>query len=72
MSALGTVIKRISRVTGGLGNKRTNKDHVNYSIVEIGENTEKSPGDFKRFAVTLTPVKNHQLNLVAKILERVK
>ena len=31
--------------TGRLRNKRTNGDHPNYSIVDIGQNTEKSPGD---------------------------
>ena len=46
--------------TGELGNKRTNEDHPNYSIIKIGYNTEESPRDL-RFAVTLTPVRNHQL-----------
>ena len=31
----------------------------NYSIVEIGQNTEKSPGDLRRFAITQTPMKDH-------------
>ena len=46
--------------TGGLGNKRTSGDYSDYSIVEIGQNTEKSPGDL-RLAVTQTQVANHQL-----------
>ena len=29
-------------------------------------NTEKSPGDLKKLAVTQTPVKNHQLKLMRK------
>ena len=33
-------------------------DHSNYSIVEIGQNTEKSPGDSKRLAVTQIPVED--------------
>ena len=37
--------QRIDQGTGGLGNKRTGRDHTNYSIVKIGQNTEKSPGD---------------------------
>ena len=45
--------------TGGLGNKKTSGDHPNYGIVEINQNTEKSPGDLKRLVVTLTSVKNH-------------
>ena len=27
-------------------------DHLKYSIVKIGQNTEKSPGDLRRLAVT--------------------
>ena len=37
--------------TGGLGNKRTSGDHSNYSIVEIGQNTKKRPGDSRKLAV---------------------
>ena len=29
-------------------------DKPNYSITEIGKNTEKSPGDLRRLAVTQT------------------
>ena len=36
------------------------------TIVEIGQNTEKSRGDLKRLAVTQTPEKNYQLTLVWK------
>ena len=39
-------------------------DHPNYCIIKIGQNTEKSPGDLRRRAVTQTPVKGHQLTLV--------
>ena len=37
--------QRIFKGIGGLGNKMTSGDHPNYSIVEIGQNTEKSPED---------------------------
>ena len=50
--------------TGGLENKRTSGDRPNYSIIEIGENTEKSPGDLRRLAVIQTPVRNHRLTPV--------
>ena len=33
-------------------NGRTIGDHLNYSIVEIGQNSEKTPGDLKSFAFT--------------------
>ena len=53
--------QRIGTGTGGLGNKRTTVDHPKYSIVEIGQNTKKSPGDLRRLAVAQTPVENHQM-----------
>ncbi len=40
--------KRIINGTGGLGNKRTSGDHPNNSIIENGQNTEKSLGDLRR------------------------
>ena len=49
---------------GRVRNQRMSQDHPNYSIVKIDQNTEKSPGDLRRLAVTQTPVKNHQLTLV--------
>ena len=45
----------------------TSRDYPNYSIAEIGQNTEKSPIDLKILAITQTPVKDHQLTLVGKI-----
>ena len=45
--------------TGGLGGWRTNGDHSKYNIVENRQNTEMSPGDLKRLAVTQPPVKDH-------------
>ena len=53
--------------TGELGNKRS-RYHPNYSIVEISQNTEKSPGDLRRLAVTQTLVRNHQLTLVSPLV----
>ena len=65
IGALGTVNKGIGTGMRGLGNKWTSGDHPNYSIIEIDQNTEKSPGDFRRL-VTQTPVKNHHLNAGVK------
>ena len=56
--------QRFNKVTGGPRFKRTNGDHPNYCITEIGHNTEKSHGDLKRFAVTLAPMKDHQPTLM--------
>ena len=39
------------------------------TIQTTGQNTETSPGDLWRLAVTQTPVKNHQLILMWKTLE---
>ena len=30
-----------------VGNKRANRDHLNYSIVDVKQNTEQSPGKLK-------------------------
>ena len=54
----------IGQETGGIGKKRTNGDHPDYSIIKIGQNAVKSPGELRRLAVTQTPVKNNILMLV--------
>ena len=43
---------------GGFGSWRTDRDHPNDSIIDDGQNTEKSPGDLRSLDVTQTPVKN--------------
>ena len=53
--------QRISKTTGELGNNWTSGDYPNYSIAEIGQNTELSPGDLRRIVVTQTPMWNHRL-----------
>ena len=55
--AFGTVTKRIIKGTGGLWIWRTSGNHPNYCIIENNQNTEKSPGDWRRLAVTQTPMK---------------
>ena len=42
----------------------TSGDHPNYCIIAIGQNTEKSPEDLRRVAVTQIPVKCHQIMLM--------
>ena len=56
--------RKFGKGTRTLRNKRTSKDHPNYSMVKIVQNTEKSPGDMRRLAVTQTPAKDHQQTLV--------
>ena len=48
-------------------NRRTSQDHSNDSIIKIGQNTEKSPGDLRRLTVTHTYVKDHLQTLVWNI-----
>ena len=50
IGAFGTVT---IKYTGGSGSWRTSGEHPNYSIVENGQNTEKSPGDLWRHANAL-------------------
>ena len=52
--------QKIIKGTGGLENKRTGRDHSTDYIIENGQDTEKSPGDLRRLAVTQTPVKDQQ------------
>ena len=51
--------QRLGKRAGRIRNRRRNRDHLNYSIVKIGQNTEKSPGDLRKLAVTQTPAKDH-------------
>ena len=60
IGAFGTVTKGLLKGTGGLGSWRTSGDHPNYSIIENSQNTEKSPGNLRRLAVTQTPVEDHR------------
>ena len=60
IGALGTIPEKLIK---GL------KD-LEISIIKIGQNTEKSPADLRRLALTQTPVKNNQLSLVWKNSKR--
>ena len=64
VGALGTVPNRPGKESGRIGNRRTNRSHPNYTIVKIGQNNNKSPGDLSRLTVAQTPVRNHQLTPV--------
>ena len=64
IGAFSTVTKgQEDLVVRGLGDGKTSENHLNYYIIENSQNTEKSPGELRRLAVTQTPVKNHQLKL---------
>ena len=60
---------RFQGLEKGIGrrrNQKKNREHPDYSIVEIGQDIEKSPGDLRTFAVTQTPMKDHQLTMMWK------
>ena len=60
--------QKIIKGTGGFEGRRMSGNHPNY-IIENDWNTEKSPGDLRRLALTQTPVKNHHLKLVWNTLK---
>ena len=64
-------LQTIGKDTGRHGNKKTTRDHPDYNIIKINQNTEKSSGDLRRNAVAQTPVWNYQLTLVWKTLKGV-
>ena len=52
--------ERLAKRIGRVGNRRTNWDHLDYTMSKISWNIEKSPGDLRRFTVSQAPVKDHQ------------
>ena len=70
IGTLGTVPRRQEKKTGEIENQRTNRVYPNNNIAEIGQNTEKSPGNLRRLAVTETLVNDHLLKLVRKTLKK--
>ena len=60
--------QRIDKGLGRLGNKRTSIHHPDYSIIKIVWKIQK---DLRKQAFTQTQVKNHQLTMVRKTLNRV-
>ena len=64
MSALGTILIGLVNRMEDLEIRGQVEIHPNFSISKIDQNTEKSLGDLRKFAVTQTPVKNHQVRLV--------
>ena len=60
VGALGSIIKGLLKGTGLLRNQMMGGD----SIIAIGQNTEVSPEDLRRVAVTQTPMSNHRLTLM--------
>ena len=68
IGTLGTFTKRLIQ---GLEDLEIRRDHPNYSFFKISQNTEKSPGNLRRLAITQTWVRNHCLMLMGNTLKRV-
>ena len=67
IGVLGTIPKGLEKVLGDLELGGQVGDYLDYSIIKIDQNTEKTPCDLRRLAVTQTPVKNLcQKRIVAK------
>ena len=67
LSFVSITTQRVIKRTGGHADwstSGTNYDHTNYSTIENGQNTEKSPGDLRRLSVTQDPGKHHQLKVM--------
>ena len=54
--SIGTIPAGLVKGFGRLRNKRIKRDHPDYSVFKIGQNTEKSPWDLRRLALTQTPM----------------
>ena len=72
MSAFETTPKGLLKWQGDFKSLRTIWDYPIYSIIRIGQNTEKNPEDLRRLAFTQTPVENYQLMLIGKTAKEVK
>ena len=76
VGALGAIPKGLIKgLEIRLENKRTSRDtrdHQDYSIIKISQNTKHNPEDLRRLAVTQIQVRNHNPTLVWKSLQEVK
>ena len=64
IAGLEMIPEVLVRCLQGLEIEKRNGYNPNYSIVEVGQNTEKSPRGIRGLAVTQIPVKDQQLTLV--------
>ena len=59
--ALGRVTEALIKGLEDLEIRGRVEYHANFCITELVQNTENSPGDLRRLAVTQTSEKDHQL-----------
>ena len=64
IGALGTVTKGLLNGLEDLEVGGRVETIQTTALLRTAKNTETSPGDLRRLAVTQTPVKNHQLTLM--------
>ena len=69
INPLGTIPKDLTKRIIRVENQWKVSDYQNYGILKIGQNSEKSPGNLRRSAVTQTPVEDHQLMVAWKTHE---
>ena len=73
MTIVSIVIDDFGTVTKGLFKGQEDlevgaRDHPNYCTIENFQNTEKSPEDLRKLAVTQAPEEAHKLKLMWKTL----
>ena len=61
---IGTLEIILKGLVNGLEALGIRGEHSDYRIIKIGQNTEKRPGDFRRLAITQTPMRIYQQMLV--------
>ena len=59
-SAWNSPLKVLEKTTGVIRNQKMNRNRRNNIIIEIGQNTKRSPGNLSRLSVTLIPVRDHK------------
>ena len=64
IGAFGTVTKELLKGLEDLEVDGRVETIQTTALLRMAKNTEKSPGDLRRLAITQTPVKNHQLTLM--------
>ena len=63
--------QRLGKGARRVRNRRTSKEHSNYSIVRLNQNTEKGSGDLRRLAIKQDISKNPLASACLKKLQEV-
>ena len=69
VGALGTISQMIEKETERVGNLKTNRSHLDCSIIKIGLNTEKSPGEFRTWLSRyITEWKSKKMKMMVTVM----